>query len=265
MYQQILRQTPDAIMADWDLPTLSGADLVRDLHNHPDTKSMPLAVVTKSGEEAIAKECKEAGASLVVEPSTPKSHVSAWFNRVLADYEELHRPPTLDRNMATSISSATQEVMATLLGVDLAPGKLKIEKSKPQRADVIGSITVDGYVTGTITLFMSLKLARVFAQRMLGEVGKEPTDAEIVDAVGEMTNMIAGNIKTRLCQREELFRMSSPSVVLGREVRRVSLDKNLAFLQPWKWHSETLLVEFSLAPRRKEPGLASSGVRSAVD
>ena len=45
------------------------------------------------------------------------------------------------------------------------------------------------------------------------------SDDEIVDAIGEVTNMIAGNIKTHLFKKIPLFDISTPSVTMGQEVK----------------------------------------------
>ncbi len=86
---------------------------------------------------------------------------------------------------------------------------------KPARAplhEVTGVIGLSGKATGVVVVSFSESLAVRAAAAMLL---REPVevDDDVVDAVGELTNMIAGGAKAELPQWE--MSLSTPSVVVG--------------------------------------------------
>lgn len=251
LFEEMSKGRPSAIVTDNELPGLTGTDVARSLGQISGGNGVPVALIARTADHDTARLCTESGASLVIDPSTSKGQVTSWFDQVLEASKEAEKPPYLDQNMAASMAVATNEVMSTMLGMNLVQGKLRIEKTQPYRADVIGSISVSGFLTGGVSVFMGMDLASTIAATMLGYEDESPSDEELVDAVGELTNMIAGNIKTSLCRSEDLFSMSSPSVLVGREIRRVRLGKNVAFLLPFFWRDQELLVEFNLIPKRR--------------
>ena len=75
----------------------------------------------------------------------------------------------------------------------------------------LGSISISGAWEGTVTLRCTAQLARQATSVMYEMEPGSITDAELHDAVGELTNMIGGNIKALVAQPS---RLSLPSVAL---------------------------------------------------
>ena len=48
----IERERPDAILLDWSLPRLSGHDVQNELAAHPETRNIPIILVTGFADEA---------------------------------------------------------------------------------------------------------------------------------------------------------------------------------------------------------------------
>lgn len=247
----------EALFIDEEPPRCELGDILGVLPEGNEGVRVPVAVMATSRESELRRQQQLDDAVLVVDPATPKNKVVAWIRHALRNARQAHEPPALDQDMASAIVAATKEVMQTMMDMEVTEGSLQVGKTNAQTADVIGTIHVDGFVRGSITLFLPGDLAQTIAQRMLGEEPAGLSDAELVDAIGELTNMIAGNIKTHLCKQRELFGMSTPMVTIGREVRRVPVRKELAFLLPCSWQDRQMLVEVSLVPQRQRgPGVA---------
>lgn len=94
------------------------------------------------------------------------------------------------------------------------------EPSRPERSAgmVTVSIQIVGTWLGTVLLECSEKLAKQVARAMFGLDGEEPTDEEVRDALAEITNVTAGNLKSLLCGQCQL---SAP------EVKECGLDPPL--------------------------------------
>ncbi len=65
----VAEETPDIMVLDWMLPTVSGIELCRRLRNDPETRNIPIVLLTARGEEADRIRGLETGADdYVVKP-----------------------------------------------------------------------------------------------------------------------------------------------------------------------------------------------------
>ena len=85
-------------------------------------------------------------------------------------------------------------------------------------------------------------------------------DSELVDAIGELTNMIGGNIKTELFQKTPLFDISIPSVYMGDDLQRRTVTDDLCFYVPFKIGTYEFAVEFLMITKEK----GGTGVQQAL-
>lgn len=105
------------------------------------------------------------------------------------------------------IHKVTQEVWSTVLGMRIQP----TEFGSPQAERfVIGKVNISGAWQGAVTLGCSAELARRVAGAMFALGPAAASVGEVRDAVGELTNMVGGNIKTLL---KGDCRLSLPAVV----------------------------------------------------
>lgn len=82
-HQQIRRQRPDLIVLDWMLPMVSGIMFANELRRQPDTRDIPLIMLTARGTEQDKIQGLEAGADdYVTKPFSPRE-LSARIRAVL--------------------------------------------------------------------------------------------------------------------------------------------------------------------------------------
>lgn len=75
-----------------------------------------------------------------------------------------------------------------------------------------------GQISGVLCLHFDRKTACAIASSLLG-IEIQAVDETVRDAMGELANMMAGGLKIRLSSDEEIFKISMPSVVEGKEYR----------------------------------------------
>lgn len=85
----------------------------------------------------------------------------------------------------------------------------------PVEVATTGSITISGTWEGSVLLELSLGMDRLLAATMFQLEPEVLVEDEISDAVGELTNMIGGSVKSLL---PEPSRLSLPTVVTGRNL-----------------------------------------------
>ena len=109
---------------------------------------------------------------------------------------------------------AVSKTLETMVGCKVTREPPQIKKDKSALYPVSGIIGLSGVIVGTVVLTMSEALALKSASAMLME---EYTDFnnDVFDAVGELTNVIAGNAKAQL--EEYKLSLSLPNVIFGRD------------------------------------------------
>jgi len=115
--------------------------------------------------------------------------------------------------------------------------------------EISGVIGLSGTAVGTVVLSLSRNVALQAASVMLANQVDE-INADVIDAVGELTNVVAGAAKAQLEQHKLM--VSLPSVIVGKdhEVRFPSDVTPICvqFQTPWG----PLALEVGLAPVRSE-------------
>ena len=81
----------------------------------------------------------------------------------------------------------------------------------------VGCVAVTGDWQGWVLLACPTQLARTAASAMFDLPAEKLTDEEVADALGELTNMIAGNIKSLMPGPS---RLSMPAVTVGASYTR---------------------------------------------
>lgn len=104
--------------------------------------------------------------------------------------------------MSTEISHSemlklTQNVWSVVLGQEILPADRDL-MSDIAGDFVVGRVLIAGDWEGTVTLACSASMARHAAASMFGKTPAETEEGEILDALGELTNMVGGGYKTLL-------------------------------------------------------------------
>jgi len=74
---QISERTPDLVLLDWMLPLVSGIEVCRRIRRTPETRSLPVIILTARGEEADRVRGLDSGADdYVVKPFSPSELVA---------------------------------------------------------------------------------------------------------------------------------------------------------------------------------------------
>lgn len=107
-----------------------------------------------------------------------------------------------------------KNVFTTMLKLDVAVQKPHVKTDARACADVSGVIGFSGDATGCVVLSFPKEVACKFATQFAGmPITMESPD--LVDAIGELANMVAGNAKKDF--EGARISISLPSVVIGED------------------------------------------------
>lgn len=114
------------------------------------------------------------------------------------------------------INRYVPEVLQTMANMVAIPGPGQLDAPQPTMlTGISGSIGLSGKVHGVVYTAFSEDLAKIVAEKILGG---SASDQDVSDVVAELTNMITGNLKSRLCDLGHNCSLSIPSVVRGDEI-----------------------------------------------
>ncbi len=117
------------------------------------------------------------------------------------------------------IARAVADVFKTMLGRPVRHD----QAAAPQTAaaQVVGTVGFIGDITGVVYLYFEQPFAHSCTGRMLGMTESElkaAGDDVINDAIGELTNMVAGSFKNALCDAGYPCKLTIPSILRGRNL-----------------------------------------------
>jgi chemotaxis protein CheX len=126
-------------------------------------------------------------------------------------------PPSL--NIQPLIHETLRDVFERMLSLSVQPAAANPRPDHSER--VVGSVGLAGEsVTGAVYLHVSDALAREITAAMLAVHIEEIQGGEQVhDVVSEVTNMLGGSLKSRLCDAGFRCAMTTPAVIRGSAFR----------------------------------------------
>ncbi len=112
------------------------------------------------------------------------------------------------------LMAATAEVFEMMIGCKPTRTGLFLKEPSPLTYEVSAAIGITGRANGLVVLSLSKQAAIGVYMGMLG-IAAQRIDAAVLDAVGELTNMVVGMAKARMASLE--LSISIPNMVHGRE------------------------------------------------
>lgn len=144
------------------------------------------------------------------------------------------------------VADAVSAVFATMLNLPLVqePAGTVITNGEPH---VAGSVGFIGTITGVVFVYSTARFARTATGRMLGMREGEISSEEMVnDAVGEITNMVVGQIKSHLADRGMKCVLTIPSIVRGSHFTIEPTSSSERRVSTFKCNDNQVVVEVLL-------------------
>jgi len=110
----------------------------------------------------------------------------------------------------------TVNTFSEFVGVEISPKHPHfLDPEKGFEWDISAVIGLSGAVRGAVIISMKTDLAIKLTDLLTGTEHTE-IDADVVDAIGEINNIIAGNIKPKIPNGEKIV-ISIPTIIKGKE------------------------------------------------
>ena len=143
------------------------------------------------------------------------------------------------------IVKATKDVFDTMIPMELSPGAPAAEKVQAFRCHVSGILGFSGDIRGMLTIHCPNEVAIAITSSFLGmETGE--INADVIDAIGELANMVTGGIKEAFTGQEKEIKLSIPTVVAGKSYNINNLADADWVIIPFTMDQGTFLVELKI-------------------
>lgn len=148
-----------------------------------------------------------------------------------------------------TVLEAAKEVFETMIFMEIEPAA---SAPAPTDCSLLGSITFKGNLEGCLGISLSWPCAQTIARNMLAlDPDADISEREVCDAVGEVTNMVMGSIKSRLQDTYPDIAVSIPTVITGKELNS-SLPDGTEKVSVAVCLNEEYYADFSLTYRKTD-------------
>jgi chemotaxis protein CheX len=162
-------------------------------------------------------------------------------------------------NMIPVLTQATAEVFETMVFAPVKALPPRADRPATAGAGVIGIVRFTGSANGVVSFCSSLPVARQIAAAMLGQSADE-VEETLPDAIGELTNMIAGSFRTRMADSRGAWDISTPNVTVGSNLIMRYVGAVERTVCPFEFGDGLLFVELVLT----DPSRVTHGERHEV-
>ncbi len=119
----------------------------------------------------------------------------------------------INPSLIKAFMQSVQNVLGTMVGIECRIGKPTLKHEPKPSYDVSGIVGFSGEVVGSVVISFTAETAGSFVESFTGE--KLPLESpDFADAIGELSNMIAGNAKKDFGLNASI---SIPSVIIGHD------------------------------------------------
>lgn len=154
----------------------------------------------------------------------------------------------MDNLFLSAFVRATVDVIGTMAAVPVTAGEFQGKQGNKSWGQVSGIMGLASEsLSGNLIISFDKPSILDIVTKMLGEDFLE-ISADVVDAVGELTNMITGRAKALLQEQGHNFDMASPLILVGEDLEIAQLITGPIVVIPFKSKTGQFMVEVSLKP-----------------
>jgi len=140
---------------------------------------------------------------------------------------------------------ATTDVFETMIFRQLQQRETTWGHAVRPKSQIVGTVGFAGSSTGLVAFHLSVAAAREITSAMLGiEIDEEG----LPDAVGEVTNMVAGAFRTRMAAFQAPWAISVPTVTVGSDFYIKPISTGDRVMVGFAMDAHELFVELIITP-----------------
>ena len=143
------------------------------------------------------------------------------------------------------IIEATQEIFSSMIMLEVVPGEPFRRRDSTLTNSISGLVGLAGSTKGLLAIHLSKPAALAVTTAFLG-MDVEEINEDVCDAIGELANMLAGNMKTAIDPKGSEVKLSMPSAVHGEEYTVDCLADAESITVPFTFNGDDFMVEVQI-------------------
>jgi len=145
-----------------------------------------------------------------------------------------------------TITKSITETFESMLSLDLTKvGKIADDGLDDQR--MVGVVHYAGEVVGKLSLHVSQELAVLITTSMLGvDAGELNGEEEIKDVLGELTNIVSGNLKSDFLNADLSCVISTPNITRGSDFKIEASKMGITHQLIYRHQDHDVLIDLAL-------------------
>ena len=150
----------------------------------------------------------------------------------------------------------TAEVLMKMSSLMVTADKPYAKNADIAPGDISGIIGITGDAVGSLAISFTDACICSIVTGMLGELHMQ-INQDVIDAVGELTNMISGAARSRLEREGMILYAAIPTVVFGKGHTIQHILNSPSIVIPFKTEGGTFYVDVCLKSTKKRPAKSS--------
>ncbi len=145
-------------------------------------------------------------------------------------------------DVGNEIAIGCKEVFSTMLMVELESEDVVYQKKVEINSNITSMIGLGGGLKGLLAVHCPSSVATKITSAFLG-MDVEEIDDDVKDAIGEIANMVAGNLKVSYAAVDVNIELAIPTSIVGDSFYVSGIADATRVVVPFSMNNETFWVE----------------------
>lgn len=145
-------------------------------------------------------------------------------------------------DLGQAIIDGTEEVFTTMLMIELDTGTPIEGPGGEIESNLTSMLGLGRDIKGMLAVHCPEVVAKDITGTFLG-LEVEELDEDVKDAIGEITNMVAGSLKTYFQDHDKIIELAIPTTVVGKSYRTAGMSGATRVAVPFTMNGTAFLVE----------------------
>ena len=148
-------------------------------------------------------------------------------------------------DLSEKMIESAKEIFSTMVMMEIDVAGECSTETVPLVDSISGVVGLAGKYKGVLAIHLPNSVAMAITGSFLG-MDVEEINEDVEDAVGELANMLAGDIKTVLSDKGKDISLSIPTIISGQEYNFQPTKEVESFIVPFKSSSGEFKIELQL-------------------
>lgn len=145
-------------------------------------------------------------------------------------------------DIGQDIASATVDVFSTMLSMELAVGEAVAGPGGEVVSNISAMLGLGGDIRGMLAVHCPAPVALAITSGFLG-MEVDELNEDVKDAIGEIANMVAGNLKVAFAGHDMKIELAIPTSIIGDSFRVSGMPGATRVAVPFGLEGGQMLVE----------------------